>query len=61
MSQSPEARHDELLSLVRQRGYVTIEAMAARLSVSAQTVRRDIRYLQGRGLLERHLALPDRC
>jgi len=51
---SAEARHDELLSLVRQRGYVSIEAMAARLSVSAQTVRRDIRYLHERGLLERH-------
>jgi DeoR family glycerol-3-phosphate regulon repressor len=49
-----EARHDELLSLVRERGYVSIEAMAARLCVSAQTVRRDIRYLHDRGLLERH-------
>lgn len=39
---------------MRQRGYVSIEAMAARLSVSAQTVRRDIRYLHDRGLLERH-------
>jgi DeoR family glycerol-3-phosphate regulon repressor len=49
-----ETRQSELLALVRQRGYVSIEAMAARFSVSTQTARRDIRYLHERGLLERH-------
>lgn len=43
-----------MLALLRQRGYVSVEAMAVRFSVSTQTARRDIRYLHERGLLERH-------
>lgn len=47
-------RQRELLDLVRQRGYVSIEAMATRFSVSAQTIRRDIKRLSELDLLERH-------
>lgn len=47
-------RHRELLELVRQRGYVTIDAMAARFAVSTQTVRRDIQQLCDSQLLTRH-------
>ena len=47
-------RHAELLELVRQRGYVSIESMATRFSVSTQTIRRDIQSLCDMKLLERH-------
>ncbi len=47
------ARQKEILDLVRQRGFVTIESLAADFDVSAQTVRRDIIHLTGRGLLKR--------
>ena len=47
-------RQQALLAVVRQRGYVTIAAMAARFEVSAQTIRRDIEMLSEQRLLERH-------
>ena len=47
------ARQKEILDLVRQRGFVTIESLAADFDVSAQTARRDIIHLTGRGLLKR--------
>jgi len=50
---SPVARRRELIELVRQRGYVAIDAMARRFAVSAQTIRRDIRLLAERKELER--------
>lgn len=46
-------RHAELLELVRQRGFVSIDSMAARFSVSNQTIRRDIQHLSDLKLLER--------
>ncbi len=48
------ARQHALVESVRQRGYVTIAAMAARFRVSAQTIRRDIQILSERRVLERH-------
>ncbi|MDX1431124.1 MAG: DeoR family transcriptional regulator [Gammaproteobacteria bacterium] len=51
---SVDARQNELLAIVRQRGYVSIEAMANRFAVSTQTIRRDIKTLSGQKLLERH-------
>lgn len=51
---SVEARQNELLAIVRQRGYVSIEAMATRFAVSAQTIRRDVMALSRQKLLERH-------
>ena len=47
-------RQRELIELVRQRGYVSIESMAARFAVSAQTIRRDFKRLSELNLLERH-------
>ena len=46
-------RHAELLELVRQRGFVSIDSMAARFPVSNQTIRRDIQHLSDLKLLER--------
>jgi DeoR family glycerol-3-phosphate regulon repressor len=48
------ARQRALVDAVRQRGYVTIAAMATRFRVSAQTIRRDIQMLSEQRVLERH-------
>ncbi|MDY0972861.1 DeoR/GlpR family DNA-binding transcription regulator [Siccibacter turicensis] len=47
-------RHDRLLTLIAERGYMNIEELAQLLDVSTQTVRRDIRKLSERGLVSRH-------
>lgn len=47
-------RHDQLLSLVGERGYMNIDELAGLLDVSTQTVRRDIRKLSEQGLITRH-------
>ena len=47
-------RQRALVESVRQRGYVTIAAMATRFRVSTQTIRRDIQMLSERRVLERH-------
>ncbi len=47
-------RQYQLVDLVREHGYVSIEALAKHLSVSLQTVRRDITFLSDQSLLERH-------
>lgn len=49
-----ETRRATIVRLVGQRGYATIEELAARFSVSAQTVRRDIRALAARNMLTRY-------
>lgn len=46
-------RQREILRLVTDQGFVTIEALARIFTVSAQTVRRDIIRLDGLGLLQR--------
>ena len=46
-------RQREILEVVQSRGYVTIENLATYFSVSAQTVRRDIIYLDSLSLLKR--------
>ena len=38
-------RHDQLLMLIAERGYMNIDELANLLDVSTQTVRRDIRKL----------------
>jgi len=58
---SIDARQEKLVDLVRQRGFISIEAMAEHFNVSNQTIRRDIdelcqmkklaRYHGGAGLL----------
>ncbi|MFO6300128.1 DeoR/GlpR family DNA-binding transcription regulator [Rahnella selenatireducens] len=47
-------RHDQLLELIAERGYMNIEELAALLEVSTQTARRDIRKLSEQGLITRH-------
>ncbi|KHE00666.1 DeoR/GlpR transcriptional regulator [Pantoea sp. SGAir0180] len=47
-------RHDRLLSLIAERGYMNIDELAVLLDVSTQTVRRDIRKLSEQGLITRH-------
>lgn len=55
-------RQQRLLDAVRGRGSASVEELADRLAVSLQTVRRDLRALAERGLLERFhggAALPE--
>ena len=47
-------RRAEIVDLVRQQGYVTIEALAKHFAVTPQTVRRDINELSSEGLLNRY-------
>ena len=47
-------RHDHLLALIAERGYMNIDELAQLLDVSTQTVRRDIRKLSEQGLITRH-------
>ncbi|URQ60744.1 DeoR/GlpR family DNA-binding transcription regulator [Pantoea alhagi] len=47
-------RHDRLLTLIAERGYMNIDELAQLLDVSTQTVRRDIRKLSDQGLITRH-------
>jgi len=47
-------RHDRLLSLIAERGYMNIDELAVLLDVSTQTVRRDIRKLSEQGLITLH-------
>ncbi len=47
-------RQDQVLALVRERGFATIEMLADKFGVSQQTVRRDIIFLDERNLLTRH-------
>lgn len=47
-------RHDRLLRLIAERGYMNIDELALLLDVSTQTVRRDIRKLSDQGLITRH-------
>ncbi|HTO85027.1 MAG TPA: DeoR/GlpR family transcriptional regulator [Methylomirabilota bacterium] len=52
MVQSP--RQQQILALVRQRGFMSIEALADHFSVTPQTIRRDINQLSDRELLQRY-------
>lgn len=47
-------RHDRLLTLIADRGYMNIDELAQLLDVSTQMVRRDIRKLSDQGLISRH-------
>lgn len=52
MSLAP--RQQQILELVRERGYVSIEELAQHFSVTPQTIRRDINQLAEAGLLRRY-------
>jgi len=47
-------RQEEMLGLVRQRGFVSVEEFARHFEVTAQTIRRDINELCQGGLLRRY-------
>ncbi len=48
------SRQEQILELVRQRGFVSIEALAEHFAVTPQTIRRDINALCDRDLLRRY-------
>jgi DeoR family glycerol-3-phosphate regulon repressor len=48
------SRQQKILDLVRQRGFMSIEALADHFSVTPQTIRRDINQLSDRELLQRY-------
>jgi DeoR family fructose operon transcriptional repressor len=49
----PSQRHDEILNLLNQMEKVRITDLQQRLQVTDMTIRRDLDYLEKRGLLER--------
>ncbi|PZR63406.1 MAG: DeoR family transcriptional regulator, partial [Stutzerimonas stutzeri] len=52
MSLAP--RQQNILELVRERGYVSIDELARHFAVTPQTIRRDINQLGDAGLLRRY-------
>ncbi|MBX6321522.1 MAG: DeoR family transcriptional regulator [Rhodospirillaceae bacterium] len=50
----PSTRQEQILDLVRDRGFVSIEALAQHFKVTPQTIRRDINQLCELDLLQRH-------
>ncbi|MCP5161576.1 MAG: DeoR/GlpR family transcriptional regulator [Hahellaceae bacterium] len=49
-----EARHQQIIELVTERGFATIEELAQHFNVTPQTIRRDINYLDQENLLQRY-------
>ena len=49
----PTQRRQAILAQVRERAAVSAEDLARQFGVSVETIRRDLRRLQERGLLER--------
>ncbi|MBS1085117.1 DeoR/GlpR family DNA-binding transcription regulator [Gluconobacter sphaericus] len=47
-------RQEQIVRLVRSQGYMANEDMAQHFGVAVQTIRRDVTYLAGLGLLSRH-------
>src|SRR3546814_10629054 len=47
-------RQEQIIALVRERGFVAIEALADHFAVTPQTIRRDINELCDLGLLRRY-------
>lgn len=51
---TPNPRQSDLLDAVRERGVMSVEALAERFGVTLQTVRRDVKLLSEAGLLARY-------
>ncbi|MGU3359602.1 DeoR/GlpR family DNA-binding transcription regulator [Methylobacterium sp. M6A4_1b] len=49
-----ETRRVAIVAAVRQRGFMTIEALASQFGVTVQTIRRDLNELSAEGRLERY-------
>ncbi len=47
-------RQEQIIALVRERGFVAIEALAEHFNVTPQTIRRDINQLCSQGFLRRY-------
>ncbi|UZP69133.1 DeoR family transcriptional regulator [Desulfovibrio mangrovi] len=47
-------RHEQVLQLIREQGFMSIGTLSERFNVTPQTVRRDINILSRQGLLQRH-------
>lgn len=52
--QSAEQRHNGIVQLVRQRGFITIEALAKHFGVTVQTIRRDLNMLSDENRVSRY-------
>ena len=48
-----EYRFNKIIKLIRERGYITVPEIAKELGISEITVRRDLRFLEGQGLIKR--------
>jgi len=48
------ARHEQIINLVREQGFVAIGDLASKFEVTPQTIRRDINTLSNQGQLQRH-------
>lgn len=53
-SKAIQKRHDRILKQVREKGFVTSEALAREFRVTPQTIRRDINSLSDSGLIHRY-------
>ncbi len=51
---SSGTRQEQILGMLRRRGYAAIDELAAALSVTPQTVRRALQDMAAEGLLRRH-------
>ncbi len=47
-------RHEEIISLIKNSGFVTVEEMAKTFNVTPQTIRRDINFLDEEGYISRY-------
>jgi len=48
------SRHEEIISLIKSSGFVTVDEMATLFNVTPQTIRRDINFLDSEGLISRY-------
>ncbi|MCP3944404.1 MAG: DeoR family transcriptional regulator [Desulfobacteraceae bacterium] len=48
------SRHEEIISLIKSNGFVTVEEMAKVFKVTPQTIRRDINFLDSEGYISRY-------
>jgi DeoR family glycerol-3-phosphate regulon repressor len=46
-------RHEEIIALIKNKGFVTVEEMAVLFKVTPQTIRRDINFLDEQGYIAR--------
>src|SRR5258707_722644 len=49
----PEQRRERILDLIRERERMTVDALADELTISRETIRRDLTELTGRGQLRK--------